>query len=270
MNEENKIGYYAIIPATVLFDKKLKASEKLMYAAITVLSNKEGYCFASNAYLGKLFDVADHTASIWVNSLKRSGFVDVQILYDAKGNFVQRRIYPNDRPYVINNTYPYVTKNTEGMSQIVKDNNISINKIDRLFNYIINKENEFPEEFRNTNFNEIEKLLERYEMKYTSEVLEYISNSNLEKIKNIVYAVCLIAKDNLQHLNYKVSRDKLLKIYNDCKEKEEIYKGSKNEIENFMNYYYKSIVNELTKENKSPSFFIPKNDEIEDIGGLDI
>ena len=53
MNEENKIGYYAVIPATILFDKELKPNEKLLYAVITALSNKEGYCYASNTYLGE-------------------------------------------------------------------------------------------------------------------------------------------------------------------------------------------------------------------------
>ena len=42
LNDENKIGYYAIIPSTVLFDTDLKANEKLLYAIIKVLSNKEG------------------------------------------------------------------------------------------------------------------------------------------------------------------------------------------------------------------------------------
>jgi len=51
MNDENKIGYYAIIPSTILFNEKIKSNEKLLYAVITVLSNKEGYCFASNNYL---------------------------------------------------------------------------------------------------------------------------------------------------------------------------------------------------------------------------
>ena len=32
LNEENKIGYYAVIPATILFNKDLKANEKLLYA----------------------------------------------------------------------------------------------------------------------------------------------------------------------------------------------------------------------------------------------
>ena len=31
-NEENNIGYYAVIPATVLFNNELKANEKLLYA----------------------------------------------------------------------------------------------------------------------------------------------------------------------------------------------------------------------------------------------
>ena len=92
----------------------------------------------------------------------------------------------------------------------------------------------------------------------------------LEKIKYITYAICLIVKDKLQHLNYKVSRDKLIKIYDDCKNKELENKDTELEIANFMNYYYKSIVNELVKEKSSPSFFIPKNEEIEDIGGFDI
>lgn len=254
-NEENKIGYYAIIPATVLFDKELKANEKLLYAIITVLSNKEGYCFASNSYLGNLLNAQPHTISKWVSHLKEKRYVCLDLIRNEKMEIIQRRIYPNDTPYAINRTYPYTTNRTEGMSQKGQDNNISINKIDRLFNYIINKENEFPAEFEKVDFNEIDKLLERYEMKYTSEVIEYISNDNLEKIKNVVYAICLIVKDNLQHLNYKVSRDKLLKIYNDCKVKEELYEGTESPIENFMNYYYKSIVNELTKEISSPSFF---------------
>ena len=38
--KENKeaIGYYSVIPATVLYNKELKANEKLLYAIITSLS----------------------------------------------------------------------------------------------------------------------------------------------------------------------------------------------------------------------------------------
>lgn len=74
MNEENKISYYAIIPSTVLFNEKIKANEKLLYAVITVLSNKEGYCYASNAYLGKLLNAQPHTYIKMGFSFKRIGF----------------------------------------------------------------------------------------------------------------------------------------------------------------------------------------------------
>lgn len=270
LDEENKISYYSVIPATVLFCEELKPNEKLLYAAITSLANKEGYCYASNSYLGKLFKATDHAASIWVNDLKRLGFVDVEILKDSKGNFLQRRIYPNDRPYVINNTYPSSIKNTEAISSKVKYNNISINKIDRFFNYIINNKEEFPAEFSKVDFNEIYNLLKKYEMLYTKDSLQYITGDNLERIKVIDYAIALMVRDKLQYLTHKVSRDKLLKIYNDCKLKEDEYKNQNNPIESFINYFYKSITNELTRDKQNPSFFMPNKNEIEDIGSYDI
>ena len=117
MNEENKIGYYAVIPATILFNKDLKPNEKLLYAIITILSNKEGYCFASNAYLSSLLNAQPHTISKWVSHLKECGFVCLDMVKNEKGEIIQRRIYPNDTPYTINRTYPYSINGTEGMSQ---------------------------------------------------------------------------------------------------------------------------------------------------------
>jgi len=269
MNEENKIGYYAIIPSTVLFNEDVKANEKLLYAVITVLANKEGYCFASNGYLAGLLNAQPHTVSKWVSHLKELGFVFVDIIKNDKGEIIQRRIYPNDTPYAINRTYPYSIERTKGMSQKGQYNNISINKIDRLFNYIIKKEQQIPEEFLKIDSEEIFNMLKKYELLYTEDNVKYISKDNLDKIKTITYIVALMVKDNLQYLSNKISRDKLLLIYNECKLREEEYKKTGNEIENFINYYYKSVINELTRDN-SPSFFMSKNKEIEEIGGFDI
>ena len=85
----------------------------------------------------------------------------------------------------------------------------------RFFNYIINNKEEFPAEFSKVDFNDIYDLLKKYEMLYTKDSLQYITGDNLERIKIIDYAIALIVKDKLQYLTPKVSRDKLLKIYND-------------------------------------------------------
>ena len=157
----------------------------------------------------------------------------------------------------------------KGQYNNIIDNNIN-NKIDRLFNYIIDKENEIPNEFIDVEYDEIITALKRYDMYYTKESIEYMSKENPNKIKEITYTIALIVKNKLFYLTKKVSRDKLIQVYNDCKNKELENKDTELEIANFMNYYYKSIVNELVKEKSSPSFFIPKNEEIEDIGGFDI
>ena len=57
MEEKQNIGYYSIIPATILYNRDLKANQKILYAVITSLSNKEGYCFASNKYLADKLNV---------------------------------------------------------------------------------------------------------------------------------------------------------------------------------------------------------------------
>ena len=70
-NEINRIGYFAVIPATVLFNNELKPNEKLLYALITALSNKEGYCYASNKYLGEKLGVDHKTVSRWIAIFER-------------------------------------------------------------------------------------------------------------------------------------------------------------------------------------------------------
>lgn len=150
----------------------------------------------------------------------------------------------------------------KGQYNNIIDNNIN-NKIDRLFYYILDEEKEIPEEFINVEYNEIIVALKRYDMIYSKESMQYISTENLDKIKDITYIIALMVKNKLFYLSNKVSRDKLIQVYNDCKDRENQYKGTDNQIENFINYYYKSIENELTKDVTIPSSFMPDNSEIE-------
>lgn len=134
--KENKesIGYYSVIPATVLYNKELKANEKLLYAIITSLACKEGYCFASNQYLAEKLDVNPKTVSSWISDLRDKDFIIVELIRNGNNQIIQRKIYINDSPYPLNNEYQYQSKNGQAIHQKVEDNNIRNN------NKINNKE----------------------------------------------------------------------------------------------------------------------------------
>ena len=158
---QEKVGYYSVIPATVLYNKELKANEKLLYAIITSLACKEGYCFASNKYLAEKLDVNPKTISSWISDLRDKNFVIVELIRNENKQIIQRRIYINDVPYPLNNGYQYQSKNGQAIHPKVEDNNIknnikNNNKVKRktISNYT--NQREYSEEFFNSlyaNFN---------------------------------------------------------------------------------------------------------------------
>ena len=78
MEEKQETSYYSIIPATILYNKNLKANQKLLYAIITSLTHKEGYCYATNRYLAEKLGVKTNTVSSWITDLNRKGFIKVE------------------------------------------------------------------------------------------------------------------------------------------------------------------------------------------------
>lgn len=128
-NELNRIGYYAVIPATVLFNKELKPNEKLLYALITSLSNKGGFCYASNKYLGEKLGVDHKTVSRWLGDLRRYNYLIIDIIRNEQQEIIQRKIYPNDIPYLSKNHSPYTLKNHYPSDEKSEDNNINYNNI---------------------------------------------------------------------------------------------------------------------------------------------
>lgn len=85
-------GFYAILPASVRYDNRLKAAEKIFYAEITALSDQSGYCYAGNGYFCQLYDTTDRTVQRWVKHLQELGYVAVT--YAREGTTNQRRISP--------------------------------------------------------------------------------------------------------------------------------------------------------------------------------
>ena len=81
--------YYSIIPSTVLNDKNLTATAKILYSHILSLSNNKGVCDASNDYLISITFVSERTLKRDLRQLKDNDYIKL----DYK-QFKRRVIYP--------------------------------------------------------------------------------------------------------------------------------------------------------------------------------
>jgi len=84
-------GYYAVIPATIRYDKNITPNAKLLYAEITALCNEKGYCWASNAYFAELYGVSKTSISNWISSLQKNGYISVDMIYKENSKEIQNR-----------------------------------------------------------------------------------------------------------------------------------------------------------------------------------
>ena len=114
-------SYYAIIPANVRYSD-LKPNAKLLYGEITALSNKFGFCFASNKYFSELYNVNKNTVSSWLSDLKNYGFIVINIERDSNKQIIKRCIG------ITKNTNSPIHEKMKGISTSINttSNNISI------------------------------------------------------------------------------------------------------------------------------------------------
>ena len=142
-----KPNYFGILPANVRYDKNLKPMEKILYTEISSLTNKDGYCYATNSYFSKLYEVHKNTVGTWINNLEKQGYIKTVLIY-KKGTkeIIERRIYINqkiDTP-INKNVDTYQQKDLEPINEKIdtpineniEENNTSINnKINNIYLY---------------------------------------------------------------------------------------------------------------------------------------
>lgn len=228
MNEENQISYYSVIPATVRYDERLKANEKLLYGEITALSNKYGYCYAQNRYFANLYKVNVETVSRWLSNLQKCGYIQIEIKRDDKKEIIARNIYIMDNTYCQKNQYSYCLKNQEGIDEKVKDNIIN-NNIDDLFILIINNSYKIQNDFYI--------ILDKLELIYTEEILDRMQEDKIQMLKNIIYVLYQIYNSRFGSLLQKVSRESLINLY---------LLAQEHEPSDLLNYYKRAIINKYT------------------------
>ena len=93
-----KPAYWAILPADVRYDPELPDKAKLLYAEISSLTSETGYCWASNAYFCRLFEMADRTLQRNLRALEAKGYIRI---LDGDGGSKTRKIYGGVNPLSI-------------------------------------------------------------------------------------------------------------------------------------------------------------------------
>ncbi|MES5119755.1 conserved phage C-terminal domain-containing protein [Lactobacillus iners] len=168
---EQQPGYYSILTASVRYDKDLNANEKILFSEITALSNKYGYCTASNKYFAELYQVAKGTVSKWITHLSQAGYLKVILIKQADNQVIGRKMYPISNPkikdeggihsqgvegYTLSESIvctkkciPYTPNDVYPIHQKVKGNNTSNNNTSINNNILSGKEPD-PEEKENS------------------------------------------------------------------------------------------------------------------------
>lgn len=86
----DKPSFYAILPADVRYAEDLTSLQKILYAEITALTNKEWYCYAGNSYFAELYNKDPTRVSKTISDMQKKWYL--QVSRENKSWFV-RRIY---------------------------------------------------------------------------------------------------------------------------------------------------------------------------------
>ena len=101
-NEESdktvkRSNWDSLLPAAVRYDSRLKGDAKVLYSEILLLSNKAGYCYATDQHLAALFDAGQRTVTRHIAELKKLGYVKIETKRQGK-RITERHIYPLELP----------------------------------------------------------------------------------------------------------------------------------------------------------------------------
>lgn len=191
-------GYYGILPASVRYDKNLKPMEKIMYSELTALSNKNGYCNATNSYFAELYEVGKNTVSLWISDLEKAGYIKTKLIYETGTKIIkERRIYISDPITKNNDTYhekevdPITKNNDTPITKNREDNNTSINNTRLII----------------TNNNNLENIIEDQEQK---EKVVVNSNGALQQEIKMLLGVRKIKPYDIIKLNKPIERIKFV------------------------------------------------------------
>lgn len=148
------------IPIEILKDIKLSDKEKHIYSIIMFLSKENNYCYCTNSNISELLNISITQVSKLVNSLRKKGYIDIEIKYkDNSKEIESRKLIPKmDTPYLTKVKYPPQQNFNTPIEEKFKDNKYN-NKIN---NKINNKYNNDKQNFKKTKANFEERAYEEF------------------------------------------------------------------------------------------------------------
>ena len=128
-------AFWAVVPATVLYDDTIPANAKLLYGQISTLTGytgTNGRCDATNAQLAGPNKLSEDSVSRLIKALEKAGHIEVRYAPDPKDGHPVRSIYQvlQSPPLTGKNADKLTGKKTDPLSakktmSNVLDNNIS-------------------------------------------------------------------------------------------------------------------------------------------------
>ena len=201
---KEKPNYYAIIPADVRYDNELKDKAKLLYGEITSLSDKYGYCYASNKYFAELYGVTVTTISLLIKNLVEKGYIESEINYKEGSKEILNR-------YLKIIKGGYLKNFKEGYLKKVKDNNININNTS-----INKKEKSIKRKFDKPTIEQIQEYcIERNNGINAEAFYDFYESKNWYVGKNKMsdWIACVRTLEQRQQSKTKTSTDRMNEVF---------------------------------------------------------
>ena len=133
MNEDFR-AFWAVVPATVLYDDSIPANAKLLYGQISTMTGYTGdggCCAATNAQLAGPNKLSEDSVSRLIKALEKAGHIEIRYAPDPKDGHPVRSIYQvlQAPPLTGKNADKLIGKKTDPLSakkpmSNVLDNNI--------------------------------------------------------------------------------------------------------------------------------------------------
>lgn len=116
------------IPEWIMAKEDLTLIEKNVYGKIVGLTDKTGYCYANNKWIGNQLDLSAKRVSFYISHLVTLGLVKREVVRNKNGEVIQRKLYvyqnnPGGPPPENEHTPP--PENEQYIQDsIIQDNNI--------------------------------------------------------------------------------------------------------------------------------------------------